>query len=154
MIALKWKIIFLMTILCYAFPVAADVKVSNLRDYNFGLYPGSGGLRDDKNICINVLPRGRYQIVMFGDGSGGRFEVFNGVNSIPYRVFYNDRPQSIGANRVRPSRVLSRQRGASDQLDCTNGLNANIRIDLRARDLTRASPGRYQGVLTMTVSPE
>ena len=140
--------------LCISLSATADVKVSNLRDYNFGLYPGAGNLRDDKNICINVIPRGRYQVVMFGDGSGGRFEVSNGVNSIPYRVFYNDRPQSTGANRVRPSQVLSRQRRASDQLDCTDGLNANIRIDLRARDLTSALPGRYQGTLTMTISPE
>ena len=46
------------------------------------------------------------------------------------------------------------QRNAPDQLDCSDGLNANIRIRIRRQDLQAANPGRYRGTLTMTVSPE
>jgi len=135
-------------------PAMADVKISNLQDFDFGLYSGAGFLQDDKNICANAIPVGRYQIVMYGDGSGGRFEVSNGVNSLPYRVFYNDRARRAGGKRVYEGQLQTGQRRASDQLDCTDGLNANIRVRLRAADLTSANPGRYRGTLFMTISPE
>jgi len=135
-------------------PAMADVKISNLQDFDFGLYPGAGLLQDDKNICVNVIPTGGYQIVMYGDGIGGRFEVSNGVDFLPYSVFYNDRARAPGGKRVYEGQLQTGQRRASNQLDCTDGLNANIRVRLRAADLTSANPGRYQGTLFMTISPE
>ncbi len=135
-------------------PVSADVKISDLQDFDFGLYPGNGQLQDDKNVCANVIPNGRYQIVMFGDGAGGSFEISNGIDSLPYRVFYNDQTGTNGTRRIREGRPLTRQDGASDQLNCSDGLSANIRIRIRRQDLQAANPGRYRGTLTMTISPE
>lgn len=136
------------------FPVVADVRISELQDYDFGLYPGRGRLQDDKNICTSVIPSGRYQIVMFGDGAGGSFEISNGPDSLPYRVYYNDRNRTRGTRRIQANQALTRQRGASDQADCSNGLSANIRIRIQRRDLRSANPGRYRGTLTMIVAPE
>lgn len=135
-------------------PASADVKISDLQDFDFGLYPGNGRLQDDKNVCTNVIPNGQYQIVMFGDGAGGGFEISNGIDSIPYRVFYNDRPRTGGARRMQVGQALTGQSRASDQLNCSDGLSANIRIRIRRQDLQAANPGRYRGTLTMTVSPE
>lgn len=135
-------------------PVNADVKISDLQDFDFGLYPGNGRLQDDKNICANVIPNGQYQIVMIGDGAGGSFEISNGIDSISYRVFYNDRARTSGARRMQVGQPLTRQSGASAQLNCSDGLSANIRIRIRRQDLQAANPGRYRGTLTMTVSPE
>ncbi len=135
-------------------PLNADVKISDLQDFDFGLYPGNGRLQDGKNICTNVIPNGRYQIVMLGDGAAGSFEISNGIDRISYRVFYNDRPRRRGARRMRPGQPLTRQSRASDQLNCSDGLSANIRIRIRRQDLQAANPGRYRGTLTMTVSPE
>ena len=135
-------------------PANADVKVSDLQDFDFGLYPGRGRLQDNKNICTNVIPDGRYQVVMFGDGAAGRFEISNGIDNLSYRVFYNDRTGTRGTRRIREGQPLTRQSRASDQLNCTDGLSANIRIRFRGQDLRAANPGRYRGILTMTISPE
>lgn len=135
-------------------PANADVKISDLQDFDFGLYPGRGRLQDDKNICTNVIPDGRYQVVMFGDGAAGRFEISNGIDSLSYRVFYNDRTGTRGTRRVREGQALPRQNRASDQLNCSDGLSANIRVRFRGQDLRAANPGRYRGTLTITVSPE
>jgi len=155
---MKWirdlKSFSLLCLVVWLSPVNADVKISNLQDFDFGLYPGNGRLQDDKNVCANVLPSGRYQIVMFGDGAAGSFEISNGIDSIPYRAFYNDKSNTQGTRRMRVGRPLTRQSGASDQLNCSGGLSANIRIRIRRQDLQAANPGRYRGTLTMTVSPE
>ncbi len=148
------KNISLLGIAIILFPVHADVKISALQDFDFGLYPGGGNLQDNKNVCANVIPNGRYQIVMFGDGAAGNFEISNGIDSIPYRVFYNDSTRRRGARRIRTGQPLTSQSGASDQLNCSDGLNANIRIRMRSADLLTANPGRYRGTLTMTISPE
>jgi hypothetical protein len=148
------KTIPLLCAVVIALPCVADVKISNLQDFNFGLYPGVGNLQDNKNVCANVIPNGGYQIVMFGDGGGGSFEISSGIDNIPYRVFYNDRDRRGGAIRMQPGQPLTGQSRASDQLDCSDGLNANIRIRMRIADLQAANPGRYRGTLTMTISPE
>jgi len=148
----KYLLLFCLSIT--SFPLAADVKISDLQDFDFGLYPGNGRLQDDKNVCANVIPSGQYQIVMFGDGAGGSFEISNGIDSIPYRVFYNDRPRTGGGSRMQEGQPLTSQSGASDQLNCSDGLSANIRIRIQSQDLQAANPGRYRGTLTMTISPE
>lgn len=132
----------------------ADAKISNLQDFDFGLYPGAGNLQDDKNVCANMIPDARYRVTMFGDGPGGSFEVSNGVDTLPYRVFYNDQPRTNGGRRMRPGRPRNRQTGASEVLDCTTGDSANIRVRFRARDLQSANPGRYRGTLTVTIEPQ
>lgn len=142
----------LASLLCYS--TSADVQVSNLDDFNFGLYSGFGNLRANDSICINALPVSNYQITFYGSGSNSRFEVSNGFESLEYRVRFNDRPRRQGATRVTPGIPLNGQRRASDELGCTDGLNANIDIRFRQRDLQSASPGRYQGILTVLVVPE
>lgn len=132
----------------------ADVKVSNLDDFDFGLYSGFGNLRNDDNVCINTLPLSRYQITFWGSGASGDFQVTNGVDFLDYRVRFNDRARRNGARRVNPGIPLTGRQRASDEIDCPSGLNANIDIRFRRRDLQAANPGRYRGTLTITVQPE
>ncbi len=135
-------------------PVHADVKVSNLDDFDFGLYSGFGNLRNNDNICINAIPVSTYQITFWGSGASGNFQITNGVDSLDYRVRFNDRARTGGGRNVSPGIPLSGRRRATSSLDCPGGLNANIHIRFRRQDLQAASPGRYQGTLTVTVVPE
>jgi len=132
----------------------ADVKVSNLDDFDFGLYSGFGNLRNDDNVCINAIPLSNYQVTFWGSGASGDFQITNGVNFLEYRVRFNDRARRSGGQRVNPGIPLTGRRRASDDLDCPGGLNANINIRFRRQDLQAASPGRYQGILTVTIQPE
>ncbi|TQV89034.1 hypothetical protein [Aliikangiella coralliicola] len=131
-----------------------DAKISNLDDFNFGLYSGFGNLRNNDNICINAIPLENYQVTFWGSGAGGAFEVSNGVDTLAYRVRFNDRPRRRGGTTASPGIPIANQNNASDDLDCPGGLNANIDIRFRRRDLQAANPGRYIGLLTVTVIPE
>ena len=138
----------------FSFSSIADVKISNLDDFDFGLYSGFGNLRNDDNICINTLPLSNYQITFWGSGASGDFQITNGIEFLDFRVRFNDRARRNGGRRVDPGVPLTGRRRASDDLDCPGGLNANIDIRFRQQDLQAASPGRYQGTLTVTIVPE
>ena len=130
-----------------------NVKVSNLDDFNFGLYSGFGNLRNDDNLCINSIPVTNYQITFTGSGVGGSFEVSNGFNYLPYIVRFNDRPRRAGGKKVVSGIPLTGRR-ASDSLNCPTGLNANLDIKFNRLELQAAPPGRYTGLLTVTITPE
>jgi hypothetical protein len=134
-------------------PVTGDVKISNLDDFNFGLYSGLGNLRNNDNICINATPVSNYQLTVWGSGAGGTFEVTNGVDTIPFVVRYRDRARR-GNRQITPGVSLTRLRRATDEIDCPSGLNANIDVRFGRADLQAASPGRYTGQLTVTIAPE
>ncbi len=151
-LVINQKLLF--SLLLTTFSANADVQVSNLDDFNFGKYSGFGNLRDNDNICINALPISNYQMTFLGSGAGGAFEVSNGVDTLDYLVRFNDRARRAGGQRVFPGTPVSRNQRASDELACPNGLNANIDIRFRRRDLQSANPGRYVGTLTVTVVPE
>lgn len=134
--------------------VFADVKISNLNDFNFGLYPSVGDLIGNYNICVNSIPKTNYQITFWGDGAGGLFEVSNGVNNLPYNVTFNDASKTTGGRKITSGITLLNQKNASIDLDCPSGLNANINIRFQQADLLAANPGRYIGLLTVTVAPQ
>ena len=144
-----FSFIFLST----SFSVISDVKISNLDDFNFGLYSGFGNLRNNDNICINATPVSNYQVTIWGSGTGGAFEVSNGVDTIAFIVRYRDRARRAN-NRVTPGITVTGQRRATSSIDCPNGLNANIDVRFGRGDLQAASPGRYTGQLTVTIAPE
>lgn len=141
------------SLLAFTTSLLADVKISNLDDFNFGLYSGFGNLNDNDRVCVNAIPFSRYQITFTGNGPGGAFQVSNGVDTLDYLVRFRHRALNNGT-RVNPGVPLTRRRRASTTLDCINGLNANINIRFRTADLQAANPGRYIGLLTVTVAPE
>ncbi|WP_196138743.1 hypothetical protein [Aliikangiella sp. G2MR2-5] len=134
--------------------VIAEVKVSNLDDFVFGRYSGFGNLQSNDNICINVIPRGRYNVTFWGSGPAGAFEVTNGVDSLAYELKFNNRPRTTGGKKVSPGIPLANQRRASQSLDCPSQLNANISVSFLAQTLQAANPGYYQGTLTLVLAPE
>lgn len=138
----------------FSMQAASDVKISNLQDFHFGLYSGFGNLLDDDNICINTIPVSRYDVVFWGSGPAGAFEISNGVDSLAYQIRFNHRPRSQGGRSVSPGVPLTNRRNATDSLDCLTGLNANIQVRFQRADLQAANPGRYNGTLTVTVTPE
>lgn len=140
-------------LLLVSFSALGDVKISNLDDLNFGTYSAHGPLKQKDNICINTFPLSNYQIIFWGSGPGGNFEITNGVNSLNYQLRYNDKALS-GGRHVSPGSPLSGLTKATDRLDCDRGLNANIEVSFSARDLRAASPGFYQGRLVVTITPE
>lgn len=151
----KYIKILLSCLLMYLSPsVYGDVRISNLDDFNFGLYSGFGRLRNNDNICINTIPQTNYQITFWGNGVGGAFEVNNGIDRLDYRVLFNDRARRQGGQNVSPGLPFTRQRRASDSIGCPGGLNANIDILFRRSDLQAANPGRYIGLLIVTIAPE
>ncbi|MDH5434831.1 MAG: hypothetical protein OEY19_12880 [Gammaproteobacteria bacterium] len=151
----KWSsslmIIFLFA--CISTYSHADVKVSNLNDYYFGLYSGIGNFSLDDQICVNTIPVSNYQITFWGDGAGGLFQVNNGVNSLSYEVIFNDSFKLVGGRKVAPNVPLTNMKRSSIDEDCPTGLNGNIQVRFLQADLQAANPGRYQGYLTVTVAP-
>lgn len=148
------KSISLLLFFAFCMSASADVKISNLDDFNFGRYSGNGNLRNDDNICINTIPNANYRITFWGSGAGGSFEITNGVNALGYRVRFNDRARRNGGRTMTPGVPLTNRRRATTDIDCPSGLNANIDIRFRRQDLQAAAPGRYIGTLTVTVAPE
>ena len=149
----RYKIGISLIILLLSFPILihADIRIFGLIDFDFGTWNlGDGPLRSNSNICVSVRPRGPYQVTAYGSGTS------NGFDTLPYRLFYNDRPRPNGATELQSGSVLGGLRGPRRglrQQQC-NRPNANIAINFSNRDLTTASAGQYRGILTIVVGPE
>ena len=55
----------------------AELQITELKDLDFGLVPPTvGTLTADSDLCVPMVPRSRYSLIGFGNGSGGASEAF------------------------------------------------------------------------------
>lgn len=138
-------------------PAMADVQINNLDDISLGAWPGFGNLIANDDLCVvNDGPRPRrYQIVALGSGPGGSFSLTNGITELDYIARYNDRSGVTGNLELQPGVALTNRRRARGRANqCPNRVNANIQIEILDVELQQATPGGYNGTLTLTITPE
>jgi len=135
----------------------AVIRIYGLEDFNLGRWVlGAGSIRADASLCVAVVPRGPYQITAYGQGSGNSFVLSDvGVN-LPFRVFYNDRPRSNGAEELVPGQTLGGLRGRrvrGIRRACSRP-NANITVFVAESDLSQLPAGQYRGNVVIVAGPE
>lgn len=125
------------------------IRISDLNDIPLGTFDGVNDLIASDDICVyrNNLAE---TYTVSASGSGGSFEVDNGVDVIPYQVEYDD---SNGFVTLTDSSPTAMANADSALLDCGGTPVATLRITTLATDMTSASSGLYTDTLTLTVAP-
>ena len=66
-------------VLVWASAEAAQMRISNLEDVDFGQVTGAANrIQQHLRICVSSSPAGPYQLVATGEGGGGAFTLSNG----------------------------------------------------------------------------
>ena len=134
--------------------IPEQVRISGLSDINFGVYPSSGNLESNQDVCVySNIVGGRYDITLEGDGVANAFTLTNGGDTIPYATFWNTTTGTSGGTPMTATVTNPARLGANTQTeDCSvGGLSANIRILMNQADLLNISNGIYTGTLTVIV---
>ncbi len=125
------------------------IRISDLNDIPLGTFDGVNDLIASDDICVyrNSVAA---TYTMTASGSGGSFDVDNGIDVIPYQVEYDD---SNGFVILTDSAPTVMANADSALLDCGGTPVATLRITTLATDMSGASPGLYTDTLTLTVAP-
>ncbi len=154
--ALKFRAWPLATMALVAASAAAvDIRISDLSDIDFGSVPPTAGpLINRMDFCVSMSENGRYNVIARGSGTADAFAIRNGFQELPLTVRYTDKPGRPGA-QLTPGMPLGGLRAKKRRpgQDCRRP-SASIEVELSAASLEAAGPGQYDGVLTLTVSPE
>ena len=127
------------------------VRLSGVADMSLGQWPGAGGLTGSQTVCVYSNGDGHYRLTQ-----AGQARLFNGTDSLPYQVYFNDAPSPSGGAALVADTPLVGQTGANTQAaDCSQGgPSAAVRVEVSATDLRAARPGAYTGVLTLVAEVE
>lgn len=151
------KCLLLALLLLFSSSAYAVIRIYGLEDFNLGRWViGAGSIRANANICVAVRPRGPYQITAYGQGSSNAFVLSDAGVSLPYRIFFNDRPRPNGAQELVPGQTLRGLRGRRGQgirRACSRP-TANISVLVSDSDLQQLPAGRYRGTIVIVVGPE
>lgn len=133
-------------------------RVTGLNDFSFGTWSG-GDLSANDDLCIGLYGANQYRVRATGDGDGidiNAFALTNGIDFLPYRVFYNDQTGTSGQVELSTSSSLLGQNAANsffNLFSCSNQ-NANIGLLIENASLAATGAGAYAGTLTLTLIPE
>ncbi|MGB5738651.1 MAG: hypothetical protein WBM54_04840 [Woeseia sp.] len=136
--------------------LAADIRISDLRDVNFGSVPPTAGrLVSTMDFCVGLDKNGGYQVIARGTGPADAFTLSNGVHNIPYSLRYSDNPGRPGTlmRPGIPETGLNAKKRKKNGGDC-NKPSASIEFAIESADLQAAGAGQYSGTLMLTVTPE
>lgn len=134
---------------------SANIVVGNLRDVVFGaVAPTSGSLRRITRLCVGLDGAATYRVTATGSGEGGDFALLGGVSSLPYNVYFSDRPNRRGQalKSGEPHGDYSTRAGIH-RSGCRRR-TSRLTITINDQDLQAMPSGRYAGTLTLMVSPE
>lgn len=135
--------------------LAADIRISDLRDIDFGaVRPTAGRLVNTMDFCVSMSENGRYGIVARGTGKADAFTLSSGSWDLPYTLHYTDKPGRRGA-LLKPGVPVTgfKAKKRKKNVDC-NRPSASIEVTINSADLRAAGAGQYKGVLILTVTPE
>ncbi|MBL7661363.1 hypothetical protein JNK13_01295 [bacterium] len=147
--------LILSCILFWTNPALAVVRISNMNDFAFGTWSGSGDLQLTDAVCIYDSAGGaanrRYFITLTGSGAGGAFTIASGANTLAYSAAF------AGSNGV----FTNMTAGVRVQFDgahrtsntCGGTTNAQIRISLTQANMLTVDNGSYSGILTVLLQP-
>lgn len=125
------------------------IRISDLNDIPLGTFDGVNDLIASDDICV-YRNNAAATYMVTASGSGGSFDVDNGIDVIPYQVEYDD---SNGFVVLTDSAPAAMANADSTRLDCGGTPVATVRITMGAIDMSGASPGLYTDTLTLTVAP-
>ena len=122
-------------------------------DFDFGTYPGTGSIEQDRDINIAMNYVGTYSVIATGDGIGGAFTITDGTQVIPYSVFFNDQTGTSGRFELLSGVPVTALTGGVTPLSNSTP-NANTSVLVGEADIQSADAGVYEGHVIITVSPE
>ena len=134
------------------------ISITRIADLNLGAWSGSGDKADEDDVCIYTNNgTGNYQVTASGSGSGGSFELSDGLgNSITYSASWSNSIGSAGSVGLTSGTPLTNQSGACTTSSTCTGCgvnNANFSINIPANTLNSAVPGYYTGSISLVVEP-
>mgnify|MGYP001408875444 CR=1 FL=1 len=139
--------------------LAQRVQIAGLSDPALGTWYGAGDLVAEVEHCVQRVgnPRGRFNLLAQGSGSGGAFELSSGSSTLGYLLSYND--GSGWRDITAPDSSLTGLQGLwnTGQFNaCLSGGSGSefLRIRIPEANLSVAASGSYAGTLLLTVSPE
>ena len=140
------------------------VKISGIQDIDLGEWPGNGDLEANYAMCVGGNIGNRRPIYKIrAEGSGAPndpngFGLSNGVDTIPFRLFFNDRRGLGGREELTAGVELDRQRSPRRHFrrnaDGCVRTNANISVQVDESVIDEARAGAYKGTITITLIPD
>jgi hypothetical protein len=129
--------------------VAATVTISELTDFNFGEVPANvKRLRAREDFCVDLEPRGVFNLQGLGDDSDGGFVLINGAgDKIRYEVQVRNRT-------LAPGELMTGLKGKPRKNNGRCGSTHRMDIEINKQDLESAPGGAYRGQLRLIVIPE
>ena len=139
----------ILTLLCVSI-ARADFQVSNLTDFTLPEADTHNVNRITNSLCVSsknptVM---NYQVQIYSNADGGKFEMTNGVSKLPYQVKWSSTGNNIFVD-LQPNQL---QPGvASKQANCSN---VNLQIVIAPQDVAKVTSGLYSTVLNIVISPQ
>lgn len=129
----------------------AVVRISNMNDFAFGTWSGTGQLQSSDAVCIHDTQGNmNYGIRPRGSGTSFAFTVTNGTVTIPYSVEFQG---SVGGMTTLTTNVKTVFNNANrTSSTCGGGTNATLRVTFTQANLEAAEAGSYTGVLTIILT--
>lgn len=126
--------------------IADIVQISDMNDFAFGTYSGTGDLNGTDDVCIYRNGTGNYTVTATGSGAANAFTMTDGTNTIAYSVTLDGAALTSG--------TAANQTGAhASSANCAGTPNKTLNVDVLAADLQAAPAGAYTGTLTLLVAP-
>lgn len=126
--------------------------ISDLNDFGFGSWSGSGQLQLTDGVCAHDSKLdSRYRIQIDGSGAGSAYTMSNGTQSLAYSVEYAG---SDGVFSTMATAIRQRFQFADRILiNCGGTTNGSIRITVSEANLLAAENGSYAGTITVIMTP-
>lgn len=136
--------------------VADEVRITNLTDITLGQYAGAD-LTGSSEACIYRSGTGAYQITATGSGALGAFELSDGAtNTVDYTVTYQETAAPSAVALTAGTALTGQVSGDPASQTCaTAGINTGtLIVNVLDADLAALPAATYNGLLTLSVSPE
>lgn len=130
----------------------ALVQITNVNDFSFGTWSGTGDLVITDGICIyEDVGNRRYVVRPTGSGSGSAFTLSGGSSTLAYSVAWVG--SGGGGFTTLTSGSNTNFTQSSRTVNCGGGTNATLQITISAANLLAAEAATYTGTLTLTIQP-
>lgn len=129
----------------------ALVRITEMDNFAFGTWSGSGQLQASDTICIyDSQANMNYGIRATGSGAASAFTVASGAFTLAYGVQWQG---SVGAMTTLTTNVKTVFNNANRiSQTCGGAPNATLRITFTQANLEAAEAGTYSGVLTLLLT--
>ena len=133
------------------------VRITDMDDFAFGAYSGSGNLKADDSICVYHNGDGNYKVTISDDSTStpADFAVEGPLGDIAMEVKWNDQQNTAGNQAVDFGVGLAGTSANTQSETCaTGGLSANMEVKMAEANIQAAPAGAYISTLTVLVEPD